>query len=201
MEILSDRMRFHKDKFVAEIIYNELTQLEVKKNGKIEHCDNGHDDQLFSYLWALYVYYYGKNLMENWHITKTELKTDAEFELADSVVTNENYKDLGMEIIQDIDEEDSTQVKEQLTLVSGRVILQDEFEKQQREKSEMEMEKLLQNNPLARKAYARLYHVPENELEGNGYYDMMGDIDGFYDKQSVEKSSLQKQFDGITNYR
>ena len=29
MEILSERMRYHKDKFNSEIIYNELTQLEV----------------------------------------------------------------------------------------------------------------------------------------------------------------------------
>ena len=74
-------MEHHKAKFVSPIIYNELTTLEVKKNGRIEHCDNGHDDQLFSYLWGLYVWYDGKNLMENFGIRKSSIKTDTDIEL------------------------------------------------------------------------------------------------------------------------
>ena len=45
MGILRDRMDNHKAKFISPIIYNELCTLEVKKNGRIEHSSNAHDDQ------------------------------------------------------------------------------------------------------------------------------------------------------------
>lgn len=80
MEILRDRMRLHKDKFVSPILYKELKTLEVKKNGRIEHVSTGHDDQVFSYLMALYVWCYGKDLMERWGLQKGTLKTDEDLE-------------------------------------------------------------------------------------------------------------------------
>lgn len=82
MEILRERVEYHKDKIISPIIYQELCGLEVKKNGKIEHSTNTHDDQIFSWLWALYIYYYGGDLMRNWGIEKHTLKTDAELEEA-----------------------------------------------------------------------------------------------------------------------
>ena len=54
----------------------ELKGLEVKKNGKIDHSVNTHDDQIFSMLMALSVWYYGKNLTETWGIKKASIKTD-----------------------------------------------------------------------------------------------------------------------------
>ena len=74
MEILKERMIYHKDKFISPILYDELNGLEVKRNGKIEHSNNTHDDQVFSYLIALYVWYEGKNLMELYGIDKTSIK-------------------------------------------------------------------------------------------------------------------------------
>ena len=82
MEILRDRVEYHKDKIVSPTIYEELCGLEVKKNGKIEHSTNTHDDQVFSWLWALYIYYEGGDLMNNWGITKRVLRTDADLEEA-----------------------------------------------------------------------------------------------------------------------
>ena len=70
IEILYDRVAYHKDKFIAPILLKEMEAMEVKKNGKVEHSDNSHDDQVFSYLMALYVWYEGKNLAENFHIIK-----------------------------------------------------------------------------------------------------------------------------------
>ena len=52
MEILRERVEYHKDKIISPIIYEELCGLEVKKNGKIEHSSNTHDDQVFSWLWV-----------------------------------------------------------------------------------------------------------------------------------------------------
>lgn len=84
IEILQERVRYHKDKFVAPIILDEMKHMVVKKSGKVEHSDNSHDDQVFSYLMALYVWYDGKNLAENFHIIKNTIKTDADEELLDN---------------------------------------------------------------------------------------------------------------------
>ena len=83
IDILFERVRYHKDKFVSEILYDEMRAMEVKKSGKIEHSQNSHDDQVFSYLMALYVWYDGKNLVNNWHIQKNTLKTDQDLELVE----------------------------------------------------------------------------------------------------------------------
>jgi hypothetical protein len=76
IEILQERVRYHKDKFIAPILYDEMRSMEVKKNGKVEHSDRTHDDQVFSYLMALYVWYEGKDLAERYGIRKSTLKTD-----------------------------------------------------------------------------------------------------------------------------
>lgn len=62
LSILETHVKEYKDKFVTENITNDLMTLVRKKNGKIEHGPGFHDDSLFSYLIALYVYYHGKNL-------------------------------------------------------------------------------------------------------------------------------------------
>lgn len=206
MEILRDRMMYHKDKFHAEIIYNELSQLEVKKNGRIEHADNGHDDQIFSYLWALYVWYYGKNLMENWHLQKTELKIDDEFEIDDTVYQENNIKDIGMEIVEDVydydDTEDSANVSKQIKSISGKSMLHSDFVRQQEKEDEEALNKLLATNPLARRAYSKKYHIDEEELNGPSY-NTLSDIDSFYNDYDNEKpkSVLQGRFDSISNLR
>ena len=63
IELLTERVRHHKDKFISPTLYQELRGLEVKKSGKVEHSDLTHDDNLFSYLMALYVWYEGKTLV------------------------------------------------------------------------------------------------------------------------------------------
>ena len=96
IEILMERVMYHKDKFVARILYDEMKAMQVKKNGKVEHSDQTHDDQVFSYLMALYVWYEGKNLMENFGIRKGIIKTD-------------NDEDL-----EEVDLEDSLEKKEKI---------------------------------------------------------------------------------------
>lgn len=109
MEILRDRVEYHKDKIISPTIYEELCGLEVKKNGKIEHSTNTHDDQVFSWLWALYIYYEGGDLMNNWGITKRVLRTDADLEEA-VVDIQEDQTSTG----QAIDLEENEEVNAQL---------------------------------------------------------------------------------------
>ena len=89
IEILMERTMYHKDKFVAPILHNEMKSMQVKKSGKVEHSDNSHDDQVFSYLMALYVWYDGKNLMENFGIRKSVLKTDTYEELEENAIEDQ----------------------------------------------------------------------------------------------------------------
>lgn len=81
IEILYERVAYHKDKFVAPILHSEMQAMEVKRTGKVEHSDNSHDDNVFSYLMAMYVWYDGKNLAQNFHIIKNTIKTDTEEEI------------------------------------------------------------------------------------------------------------------------
>ena len=103
MEILKERMEKHKAKFISPIIFDELTTLEVKRNGRIEHADNAHDDQIFSYLLALYVWYEGKNLMQNFGLDKGTLYTDDADE--EYLGLDETYRDIVNEIEMEEDEE------------------------------------------------------------------------------------------------
>ena len=59
IDILLERVENHKDKIISPIIYEELLGMEIKRNGKVEHSNSTHDDQVFSMLLALYVWYEG----------------------------------------------------------------------------------------------------------------------------------------------
>ena len=208
MELLRDRMTYHKDKFNAEIIYNELNQLEVKKNGRIEHTDNGHDDTIFAYLWALYVWYYGKNLTENWHIIKSELKTDEESEFDETIYEESKLINLGMEIVADgyeDDAEDETDVAGQIKAISQGYTLHTDFMKKQEEESKLAMKNLINNNPLAKKAYCKEYNIQDDDLEFEYTgYNMASDINAFYDDfdpNADNRTDLQKRFDSLSNLR
>ena len=76
IDILIDRSENHKDKFISPIIYEEMLGMEIKRNGKVEHSASTHDDQVFSMLMALYVWYEGVNLSERFGIKKCSIKTD-----------------------------------------------------------------------------------------------------------------------------
>ena len=88
IELLYERVQYHKDKFVARVIKDEMAGMQYKKNGKVEHSDQTHDDQVFSYLLALYVWYDGQNLVDNWRIMKNTLKTDEDEDFEENIVSN-----------------------------------------------------------------------------------------------------------------
>ena len=80
MQILRERVDNHKSKFLSPKILAELRTLEYKKNGRIEHTAQGHDDQIFSYLMAMYVWYEGKELTERFGLQKVTIHTDEDDE-------------------------------------------------------------------------------------------------------------------------
>lgn len=154
IEILRDRVEYHKDKIISPTIYEELCGLEVKKNGKVEHSSNTHDDQVFSWLWALYVYYCGGDLMNNWGITKRTLKTDADLE--EAVVDIHEDKTA----IQDIDITDNDEINEQLKILesgSGRQSYEDWMQSEMK-KDEESLNRLISNKAV-QKSLSDRYHM------------------------------------------
>lgn len=155
MEILRDRVEYHKDKIISPIIYDELCGLEVKKSGKIEHSTNTHDDQIFSWLWALYIYYCGGDLMNNWGITKRVLRTDADLEEA-VVDIHEDQQDM-VQQIDVIDDEEINSQLESLNQAPGKVLYEQWMQEETR-KDEESMNKLLKDKAV-QKSLADRYHI------------------------------------------
>lgn len=165
IEILYDRVAYHKDKFVAKILLDEMGSMEVKPSGKVEHSNTTHDDQVFSYLMALYVWYDGKNVMENFNIQKNIIKTDEDEEIVDGELEN----DISMERVPleevHMDEQESDELSEQLDYIAeaSKFKLGYMFNNEVYMKEQRDLEVLLATNKVARQAYNEKYNVNESE--------------------------------------
>lgn len=182
----------HKSRFIANIIYEELCTLEVKKNGRIEHADNAHDDQIFSYLMALYVWYYGKNLMETYGLDKRMIHTDAEEDVeVDPLGEDQEYEDL----VGAIETEAEGEVESQLAYInSNRAIMYNDFLAAEKAKDEKALKDILRTK-VGRTAYAEKYHMDENDLDVGAMYEIPPEVfmDMSVGTQGI--SEIQRQFD------
>ena len=179
--------------------------MEIKKNGKVEHSINSHDDGIFSWLWALYMYYSGSDLKTNWGIERRVLKTDADLEEAVFGI-DDNKED----IIQDIDLIEDEQVEEQLkTIKATSAVLYEDWVKSEHEKDEQAMQKILATK-LGRMAYQQKYNAVLTEDQTrittipdevfNPAYGL--DDDEYYNPNvgnmnNMSKKSLADQFDSF----
>ena len=181
IEILMERVMYHKDKFVAPILHAEMQAMEVKSNGKVEHSEKSHDDQVFSYLMALYVWYEGKNLADNFHIMKSTLRTDAnldidEMQLEDELEAKEKL-DVDKLIIQDDLDEKINDINEALNWVEKDSInfkTSEMFAEQQREELNQLRTQIISSNPKLRDSIAELNGVSTEEYmnQGSPYVDL-----------------------------
>lgn len=177
MDLLTDRVRDHYDKFVSPILYEELKNLELKKTGKIDHSANSHDDGLFSYLYSIYPLYYGKNIRENWNITIPTLRT-AEDEAEEIFQDYSATETVGItRDLENIDNDDM--IKEQLSQLDNSKLYQ-QFLAEQKMENDRAMAQILASK-IGRDAYARQFNVPRDQLDANDNgFDMLGIIDNFY---------------------
>lgn len=200
MELLNQRVLYHKDKFIAPILHSELQTMEVKKSGKWEHAANAHDDQVFSYLMALYVWYYGENLMERFHIFKSELKTDQDI---DESQFDEDNRYGGFETIEAhyIDDPESgigTIIAEQQAAIEAtKSVTLEQFKIQEAEKDEQCLQDIMLT-PSGRRAVAEAYHLDVNYLEqqysGNASIDIGNKIiQNFYESSDNQRKD---QYEG-----
>lgn len=185
IDILIERVEYHKDKIISPIIYNELLGMEIKRNGKVEHSTSTHDDQVFSMLMALWVWYEGTNLGERYGIKKSAIKTDEDIDEA-----VDYYNDETMEIVNsfnhdsDLDEEIENDLNQ--AIAAGGISMQEFLTKRTIEEKN-QFEKLV-STPLGEKAFRNMYNIPENVPISN-YIDQATQFDvpdsvfnGFYDR-------------------
>ena len=163
MEILRDRVEYHKDKIVSPTIYEELCGLEVKKNGKIEHSTNTHDDQVFSWLWALYIYYEGGDLMNNWGITKRVLRTDADLE--EAVVDIQEDQTNTTQAIEIEENEEVNAQLEALATAPGQKMYE-QWLREEHAKDEQALNKIL-NDRAAQKSLSERFQIMMNNTNNS----------------------------------
>ena len=196
MDILRNRVDFHKDKIISKTIYDELCGLEVKKNGRIEHSSNTHDDQIFSWLWALYIIYEGGELMRTWGIERHEIKTDAELDEAvydfDKPGTTIDL-DFGVTSLET--QEMIDQQMQQLNQAPGKMLYQ-EWVKKEVENDKKALEKLLRD-PEARKAYAQQMHLNPSELEPTGLTTIPDEVFLSVDHTDINQGPDQGNLSGF----
>lgn len=156
IEILYDRVAYHKDKFVAPILHQEMQSMEVKKSGKVEHSQNSHDDQVFSYLMALYVWYDGKDLAEKFHIIKNTIKTDQDEDIEELDIED------SIEAVENVDFETSmydpdSEILEELEFIesNAKCITSADFKASRYSSDAIQKAFLLATNKDAREAYCR----------------------------------------------
>lgn len=184
MEILRQRMEYHKDKFISPIIFSELETLEVKKNGRIEHTSTGHDDQVFSYLMALYIWYEGRDLMERWGIEKSTIKTDQDAEEA-IVNLEEDYKNIVIDLERPDEDEDPAEIKKQLDyLASDKTMGFEQWMQSQAQQDRESLNRLL-NTKLGKMAYMEKYHKDEDYMAQQGLYTIPNSV--FMNDDTIEQ--------------
>ena len=198
IEILYERVALHKDKFVAPIIHSELKSMTVKKNGKVEHSDNAHDDQVFSYLMALYVWYDGENLAEKFHIVKNTIKTDAEEELdeSDFADTLESTAKVDVEAM-GADEDNEIYRELEWIEQKSKFITSVDLKTIDYLKSIEQRDLLLSTNKDAREAYARETGIDASTFQdsrGNAYTVLPDilfmDTDFNFDEDEDDRNSV-----------
>lgn len=166
MQILRDRMEYHKDKFISPILFKELETLEVKKNGRIEHTSTGHDDHVFAYLMALYIWYEGHDVMERWGIQKSTIKTDQDTEEA-YISLEDKYSNIVNEL--SVSDNNSYQLEDQLKYIAtDKTMSYEQWLNREYEKDNQAMQKILMTE-IGRQAYSKKYNVAVGELETSSF--------------------------------
>ena len=178
MDLLTDRVRDHYDKFVSPQLLEELKNLEIKKTGRIDHSANSHDDGIFSYLYSIYPLYYGKNVRENWHIDIPTLRTasDEAQEIFQDYTATESVA-----IVKDIENLDNDEmITEQLSKLD-KTKLYNQFLEEQKAENDRAMAEILRTK-IGREAYSRQFNMNPDQLDNidQDGYDMLGVIDNFY---------------------
>lgn len=165
IQILRERGRDHKDKFVVQDLYEELRALEIRSNGRVEASKNYHDDMTFAYLMAMYVWMYGINIAQ-WNIEKTTIKTDEDVD--EEVYDQTNITNVAKAFTRNeqlaVDEDtEAHKAIDMLTHATSKMgVMYHEWEEKQFKEDEIALQQILMTKP-GRDAYARRYNLKDSE--------------------------------------
>ena len=133
--------------------------MEIKRNGKVEHSTSTHDDQVFSMLMALYVWYEGVNLSERFGIKKCTIKTDDEVD-----EQLDYYNDASVEIVGEFNTRDDLEEEIERDLNAAMAVGGKSLGQFLEERAIAEQQQFneLMNTPLGEKAYRQMYNIPDS---------------------------------------
>lgn len=195
IEILYERVNYHKDKFICPTICEEMSGMQVKRSGKVEHSDHTHDDQVFSYLMALYVWYEGRNIMENWNIMKNTIRTDTDEELLESEIDRDNKTETVRLDECDIIGDDDVQMQMQYLNDPKRGMLKIQYNMMSVKSEDDELNYMMSSNKVFRKAYNDKYH--NDDTNGNVTYNVDIPVSVFLDEDpEAEEMMKERQLHG-----
>lgn len=182
IELLFQRVQYHKDKFICPIIHEEMCGLIYKTsangNSRVDHSNTTHDDQIFSYLLAIYVWYDCEDLTSRFGIMRGEIKTDNDIE--EKMGTIEDlYGGIGYEVI-DVEQgtisEDDPVLGESATIlndvVSKKFVTQDTLLEKQMADDEAALLRILKTEQ-GRAAVQKAYHIDLSQPSIFGYNDVI----------------------------
>ena len=157
--------------------------MEIKRNGKVEHSDATHDDQVFSMLMALWVWYEGVNLGERYGIKKTTIKTDDEVDEALDYFNDDTVEIVDHFTTQDELTEEIERDLRAAVAAGGQAI--EEFLAKRHMQEQQQFEQLV-HTPLGEKAYREMYGIPKDQpiekyVHGGENYNIPDNVfNGFY---------------------
>lgn len=194
IELLFQRVQYHKDKFISPVLHEEMCGLTYKTNQgytRVDHSVNTHDDQIFSYLMAIYVWYECPELADRFGIIRGEIKTDTDLE--ERVGALEDLYGDGYEVIDvdrgKIDEDDPVlgdTAADLNVIMNDKFVTNDKFLDKQMEDDHQALLRLL-NTEIGKKAVEEAYHIDLSRPSVYGYNNVINNfgnmhaaIDEFY---------------------
>lgn len=178
IELLFQRVQYHKDKFISPLLHEEMCGLTYKTSSgytRVDHSVNTHDDQIFSYLMCIYVWYDCPDLADRFGITRGEIKTDTDLE--EKVGALEDLYGDGFEEIDlernTIDEEDPVlgdTAADLNKIMNDKYITIDQMIDKEMEDDHKALLRIM-NTDIGRQAVADAYHLDLNQSSIYGYND------------------------------
>lgn len=196
IELLYERVSLHKDKFISPILHHELETLEVDKHGKVQAISPNHDDQIFSYLHALRVWYEGEDLANRYGIRKNTIKTDEDVEVeSDTLERETELENLDFNQITSDDSDPIIQQQRQFFAQATAAKLRVDYDKHVYENEQRDFEIALSMNKDLKEAYAKKYNIDIDSMQQTtSFVDMPDDIYGaVYDNE--DEMMIRKQIE------
>lgn len=208
IELLFERVRYHKDKFISPIIQREMEQMERKKGDKIEHSDNSHDDTVFAYLHALRLWYDGVLLADNFGIMRGSIRTDDNTEIEEGIVEQEINHTVTIDPNIMVAEDESIYDDVNEYFKNDKTITNEQFLNRESAVENAIQNQMMDNNPLFREAYNKHYNVDvQHQTKSIAHVDLPMDVfivedeeDVFGQKINRYGGNLNEIFNNITDY-